>query len=245
MENSNDIEKNNNKKMTIILIGITVLLTLSAVLLTTYAFFNYTRTGNPNVMKTGKIKLTFTEGENSLNLTNQFPIPDKEAYNVTSSGTEVTITDFTVSGIMSANTDVLKYKVTALKGDVEANKNRFNDEEVKLYLVAETNGLGSITFENGYGEAEATSGVYGALASDGNNGVSTEDGGEILLATGQIGKEETNHKYTLRMWISDKVKISDTDSTFAYCASEIECNDDRKVYSTMYYSLKLKVENIK
>lgn len=242
MENDN-IEMNNNKKMTIILIGITVLLTLSAVLVTTYAFFNYTRTGAPNIMKTGKIDLIFEDGENNLNLTNQFPITDIEAYDKETKGEEVTITDFTVTGY-STSSQPLKYKISAVKGNVESSKNRFPDNQVKLYLVGETDGKGSFTILNGYNTSDTTNGVYGALASVGNNGVDTKDNGEIQLATGEVAKEETTHTYTLRMWISDTVKISDTESDFAYCASVAECNDDRKIYSTMYYSLKIKVENI-
>lgn len=241
MENNVKVKTN---KLTIILIGISILLTLSAIMLTTYAFFNYTRTGAPNIIKTGKINLKFTDGDNSLFITNQFPIPDNEAYNMKSNGEEVVITDFTVSGFSSSTSLPLKYKVTALKGNNEEGMNRFKDSEVKLYLVGETNDKGSFTIENGYGTADAVTGKYGELASVGNSGIDTSNGGEILLATGQVDTEATTHEYTLRMWISDKVKISDTDSSYTYCASTSECNDTRNVYSTLYYSLRIKVESL-
>ena len=240
MENGN--VEINNKKMTIILIGSTVVLVLISVLLTTFAFFNYTRTGDPNVIKTGKLDLSFNEGVNSLNLTNQFPVPDNEAYNTVTNGSEVTITDFTVTGY-STMSPSLAYTVYAIKGTDESGKNRFPDEHVKLYLVGETNGHGTLNIENGYDTADATAGTYGALASVGNSGTDTANNGNILLATGTVGEENTEHSYTLRMWIDDDIKISDTDSSYTYCASALECNDTRKVYSTMYYSLKLKVES--
>lgn len=240
---SNNVEINNNKQK-IIFLGITVVLVLISIFVTTYAFFNYTRTGDHNTIKTGKIYLNFSEGVNNLNLTNQFPVPDVEAYNQENNGEEVTITDFTVTGYSTSN-EPLRYKVSVVKGDIDSTRNRFPDEHVKLYLVGETNGKGSLTIENGYGTSDATQGIYGALLSAGNNEIDTINNGEVLLATGEIAKEETTHNYTLRMWISDQVKISDTNSNYTYCASESECNDDRKIYSTMYYSLKVKVQNIK
>jgi len=238
---SNNVEL--NKKQKIIFLGITVVLVLISIFITTYAFFSYTRTGDRNTIKTGKIYLNFSEGTNNLSLTNQFPIPDVEAYNQESSGEEVTITDFTVTGY-STSSEPLNYKVSVVKGEIDSSRNRFPDDQVKLYLIGETNGKGSLTIENGYGTNDATQGIYGELISVGNDGIDTIDNGEVIIATGQVGKEEATHNYTLRMWISDQVTISDTNSAYTYCASQIECNDDRKIYSTMYYSLKVKVQNI-
>lgn len=240
---NDDNIKMNNKKTVIALIGISILLTLSTVLITTYAFFNYNRTGGINTIKTGKIYLNFDNSENNLLLVNRFPISDVEAYNYNSTEDGIPITDFTITGYSTAS-EPLGYRVSAIKGESDASKNRFPDEHVKIYLVGETNGRGSLTILNGFNTSDVTKGIYGALASVGNNGIDTNDKGEILLATGEVAKEETTHNYTLRMWISDAVKISDTESDFAYCASESACNDDRNVYSMMYYSLKLKVESI-
>ena len=46
----------------------------------TYAFFNYTRTGNENILGTGRIYFNTTEGT-ALNLTNVFPVDSTEASN--------------------------------------------------------------------------------------------------------------------------------------------------------------------
>lgn len=237
--------KDENNKKTFVLVGIAIFLTIVAVMMTTYAFFTYVRAGSDdNVITAGNIKLVFEESGNNINLTNQFPTPDNEAYNIESNGGEVAVTEFTVTG----NADlpyILQYKISALKGDTESGMNRFPDNQVKLYLVGTSDGKGSISIQNGYDNANASTGIYGALASVGNNGTDTANNGEILLATGQVADVETVHSYTLRMWISDSVKISDTNSNYTYCASTSECNDNRNVYNTMYYSLKLKVENIK
>lgn len=232
-------------KKTFMLLIIAIVLTITAVLMTTYAFFTYIRVGSDdNVITAGNIKLVFEESGNNINLTNQFPIPDNEAYNMISNGGEVTVTEFTVTG----NADLpynLQYRIFALKGEEMDAMNRFPDNHVKLYLVGETDGKGSISIYNNFDFSDESSGIYGALASVGNSGVDTSNNGEILLATGKVADVESVHSYTLRMWISDTVKISDTDSSYTYCASTFECNDDRKVYNTMYYSLKLRVENIK
>ena len=46
-----------------------------------------------------------------------------------------------------------------------------------------------------------------------------------------------------RIVLSDTVTISDTDTNATYCASEEECSGTRNIFSDMYYSLKLRVEN--
>ena len=99
-------------------------------------------------------------------------------------------------------------------------------------------------YQHKAGGCNATSKEYGALVSEGNEGVDTGSNGEVLLAMGQVGTENTIHSYTMRMWISDTVTISDTDSEATYCASEEECNDSRSLFSDMYYTLKLRVQNM-
>lgn len=235
--------KSNNKVMFLILC-ITLILTIVGVLVTTYAFFNYTRTGEANKINTGNIKLTLNDTDNNINLTNQFPIADNEAYNTTSNGMEVVITEFIITGFNTSKTNTLQYVVKAIKGEVDDSKSRFKDSEVKLYLDVNNNGKGTINVLNGYNTKDTANGIYGALASEGNDGIDTSNDGEITLAQGQVAKEETTHKYTLRLWISDKVNISDTESSYTYCATESECLDDRDVYSNLYYSLKIKVENL-
>ena len=238
----NNLEYESNKKI-IILLVIAIILAISAISLTTYAFFSYYKVGEKNSISTGKIKLTFIDGENNINLTNQFPISDSDAYDMETVGSEVVLTDFTVTGYSTSKTP-LQYEIHALKGDGETGKNRMVDEHVKLYLVAEDNGKGTITIQNGYDTANSETSTYGALASVGNGGVDTSENGEIYLAKGQVASDETTHKYTLRMWISDTVKISDTTTSYQYCASESECHGDRPVYSTMFYSLKIRVRSV-
>lgn len=237
-------EKDEQKTKKIVLLILAIFVMLAAVTLTTYAFFNYSRTGTENnQLITGRIKLLFEDGTNNINLTNQFPMSDAAAVATTSSGSEIVFTDFTVSGYAGASID-LYYEVYALAGEGVTGKTRMPDEHIKLYLTASTNNYGTATVVNGFDTTNATAGTYGALISVGNDGTQTSAGGEVLLAQGQVGTENTIHTYTMRMWISDTVTISDTDSSATYCASTSECSGSRPIFSDMYYSLKLRVQNM-
>ena len=240
-------EENEQKVKKLILTITMVVLLILAVTLTTYAFFTYYRSGaKNNQLITGRIRLVFEDGENNINLTNQFPIADDEAILLKNSSNDVAITNFTISGYAGSSV-ALYYQIHALMGQEMTGYNRMPDNHIKLYLTYETNATdttdaGLVEVQNGYDTADEATGTYGALASVGRE-KDTSEGGQILLALGQVGVDDSVHSYTLRMWISDDVTISDTDSTKTYCASEEECNDSRLIFSTMYYSIKLKVEN--
>lgn len=234
-----DIQIRSNQKSVLVII-VSVILTLVVTMIMTYAIFSFLGIETTNNINTGKVNLQFTEGENNLNLTNQFPISDIDAYNIVSTGEDVAVGDFSITGNITL-AEGLSYQITAIKGNEILGKNRFPDNQVKLYLVGTTNGNGTISIQNGFNTANAGEETYGALASAGNSGTDTKNGGEILLATGQVFEDAAVHNYTLRMWLSDAIRISDTTTTAPYCASVSECVNDRPIYSTMYYSIKLKV----
>lgn len=242
MESNNNEVK--NKKLLFILIGGIVLLLIPIIFFSSYAFFSYIKEGTSNTINTGKVYLNLDDKNNSIYLSNRFPISDSEAYNMSSDGEDITFTEFTVTGYYTGN-EKLKYKLSAVKGEETVSMTRFPDEHVKIYLSGKTNEFGSFTIENGFDTEDSNQGIYGTLGSNGNSGVDTSEGGEILLATGEVDSEETVHTYKLKMWITDSINISDTESSYTYCASERACNDDRNVYAKMYYSLKLKVESMK
>ena len=243
MENREEMDKRNKK---VILAVIMIVMLVTVLITTTYAFFTYSRTGERNnQLVTGRIKLEFEDGQNNINLTNQFPMSDEEAVVYTSPVEgEVAFTDFTVSGYAGSNT-TLQYVVKAIKGEAVDGRIRMPDEHIKLYITSTTNGVGSVEINPLYGAADADAGTYGALVSAGNEGTDTANDGEVMLAVGTVGTTDTVHSYTLRMWISDTVKISDTYTPSTYCASEEECHDpaNKNIYSKMFYSIKLKVEN--
>ena len=65
------MEQSKNKKTMLTIIGIAIL--VIGLIGVTYAFFNYTRTGTRNIIKTGRIYFN-SEQDTSINLTNMFPI---------------------------------------------------------------------------------------------------------------------------------------------------------------------------
>lgn len=235
-------KENTSKKIILSVVAIAVLLIM--VTFTSFAFFNYYRTGaKNNSIVTGRIKLEFiTDDTNNINLTNQFPISDVEAIARTSADTEIVETQFKVTGYAGGSVS-LEYSLSALAGDAVTGRKRMPDNHIKLYLQ-ETHDAGTVTIANGFGTADATTKTYGAKASAGRGSTDTSSNGVIKLAEGSVGTTDTTHTYTLRMWISGDVTISDTDTTKDYCASTTQCSGDRNIFSTMYYSLKLRVENL-
>ena len=64
-----------SKKQSLIVIGVFTLVMLLGTV--TYAFFNYTRTGSQNIIKTGRIYFNSEQGT-AINLTNLFPVDPTE-----------------------------------------------------------------------------------------------------------------------------------------------------------------------
>ena len=73
MEEKNKVKQ---KQMILMFIGIAILLV--SITGITFAFFNYTRTGGANVIKTGNIEFNMTQGK-TINLQNVFPVTSEEA----------------------------------------------------------------------------------------------------------------------------------------------------------------------
>ena len=71
-------QKQKNKQITFIIIGFAIL--VIGLIGVSYAFFNYTRTGGINNLRTGRIYFNTTQGE-ELTLTNAFPMTSSEANN--------------------------------------------------------------------------------------------------------------------------------------------------------------------
>ena len=72
-----------NKKQSMIVIGAFIFILM--LFTTTYAFFNYTRTGTANNIKTGKIYFNADQGNNTVTLSDLFPISVAQNETVTAS----------------------------------------------------------------------------------------------------------------------------------------------------------------
>lgn len=204
------MNENSSKQVLLSVLGIAVLVV--AVVGVSFAFFTYSKTGEKNnTLTTGNIFFNFTEG-NAIKLTNEFPRTDTsgEALNEAQNGALT----FHVVGYDTSDKGI-EYTVYALEGDVEADKTRFKDSEIKLNLKAP-----ATVVENKF----ATSTVVGTDGSLANG---------VVLAKGKItaksSETQQDDEYTLRMWISDAVSIGEGKT---YTTEQ---------FGAMYYSLKLKV----
>ena len=184
-----------------------ILILLIAVVGVSFAFFSYTKTGTSNnVITTGQIFLSFTD-TNNITLTNQFPMLDSEAASgiIAGSVSDVTEMDFTVTGYYSASTGGINYTLYAVDGTAVSGKERMDDSEINVILTPET---GTTPLTN----AASSAVTLTSLTSNANGRV---------LATGKINPNTTSaapqeDEYTLKMYVNDTVRISDTDTTVRF-----------------------------
>ena len=101
------------KKQMFIVIGAFIMILLLGT--TTYAFFNYTRTGVSNTIKVGRISFNYSQ-DGFINLSNVFPIDSTDAETDT---TNAKSTSITITGDTDY-TNGVEYLVTA--SDVNMTK---------------------------------------------------------------------------------------------------------------------------
>ena len=250
-----DNKKQYKKYLLVIAVSLFIITGLTA---GTYAFFNYSRIGVNQRVLTGKIKMEFAESDDgNIYLTNQFPVSDLDAVSddefLLGDDSDIAILNFTISG--TSNTD-LEYKIYGIPGTALEGKNRFDDSEINLYVEATTTDQYSDDlpyledgFRFNYWDEDNDEYGYSVYIEDEEEFEYTSS--KFLIATGKITGTNEVHNYSLRMWVNDSVTISDTDSDASYCASSAACEvnkdddntNDKLIYSTMYYSLKLVVES--
>jgi surface protein len=167
----------------------------------TYAFFNYTRTGVANNIRTGRIYFN-TSQDGTLNLTNMFPVASNEVGNdYTEDTVKITVTGDTTY------TSGMEYLVTAEEVNVETSTGK----KVPLTLnVAVTDDLGTEDTDSDqveyFTDRGSTTSYYKILSES-----VLYDGQYLLvgyIAPGQSGVDGT---INIKAYIDkDKVAISDT-----------------------------------
>ncbi len=255
----------NNSKQTILsIVGIAIL--VIAVVGVSFAFFTYSRTGTKNnVITTGSIVFEYEEDtESALNLTNQFPQTD-------TAGANNAKFKFDVKGTVPTTANPISYKVYVVRGANDDEKTRFADSEISIKATVaahseEVNNETVTSSTNGFVEIPYQ--TAGPLTNIANT--STNPKG-IQIAHGTISNtgDAQQHDYTLTMWVNNTVTISDTDYSKTYRAKAYDAqewpekpandvenasprdltkmpfgqaNDDRTVYTNLYYSVKVNVE---
>ena len=189
-----------SKKQMYLVIGAFALVLLLGT--TTYAFFNYTRTGASNVIKTGRIYFNSTQDGN-INLTNVFPITSRDAETDTTNTDEVVIT---ITGD-TTYTSGIEYLVTLEDVNIETSTNKKIPISIIVTPEADDTELG--TANDNYfntGVRGGNTSYYKVLADD-----TVKDGEYVLVGYIRPGQAEVNGKIGIKAYLdASKILISDT-----------------------------------
>ena len=179
------IDENQKKRKKQLIISITaIVLLIVATVGVTYAFFNYTRTGSPNTIATGRIY--FNSSQNgTLQLTNVFPLTSTQAESASLDsvtvaiqgdttyvdGEEFQITIVDVNNTINGKSIPINYMATyttSTGGNIGTSSNDyFNAREDKDATIYQLNAMGSVEEDTqvlvGYIDNGAT-GINGTLS---------------------------------------------------------------------------------
>lgn len=223
------------KKQMFIIVG--VFLVALMLFTTTYAFFNYTRTGAANIIKTGRIYFNSEQGT-SINLENLFPIDSENTVDMNDPEKVGTVTINVVGD--TTYTDGIEYLVSAVNVNnsistkhlpisisVAVENNSGNDPETNLGT------LDTDYFTNRGSSAQSS--IYNVLASN-----TIHEGDKLLVGYIKSGATGVDGNIVIKAYIDkDKIAISDTytegdrysvitglsNETIANCVSHLESID--------------------
>ena len=194
-----------SKKQMFIVIGAFLLTILLGTV--TYAFFNYTRTGTANTIKTGRISFNSEQGT-AINLTNMFPIdvtngiPDDVTkvgtvtIHVTGDTTYAEGVEYLVSAVNVTNT--VGSKSLPISIDVAVTSNTNNNPVTTL-------GTSDDNYFTNRGTSASTS-IYKVLAND---TISTND--QLVVGYIKSGATGIDGNIVIKAYL-DKSKIAITDT---------------------------------
>ena len=164
----------------------------------------------------GDIYLTLNEGQEQISLENVFPMTKEEARSKTNN-----FITFSLSGLNESTKDIY-YEIKLVYGNEKTGYTRFNDKDLVFDLVE----IGQNNEETYVVDAKS----YDSI----NNKKIWVDTVDHNTTT------EVVKTYKLRVWLSDQVIISDTDSNRSYCATD-NCVSGEKAFKNHYASVKLSV----
>ena len=205
-----------NNKQGKIMFGVVFFALLLIILVgITYAFFNYTRTGTNNIIKTGRIYFN-SEQDSSINLTNMFPIDVTGG--IPNDNTKVGSVTINVAGDTTYNEGV-EYLISA-SNVYNSVGNKSLPISIDISFSANGNGKVIGTEDNDYftNRGGATS-LYKILAND---TISNDD----KLVVGYITEGQTgiNGNIVIRAYLDkEKIAISDT-----YPEGDVDTNNDEE-----------------
>ena len=196
------------KQMYFVIASFALVLLLGTV---TYAFFNYTRTGSANTIRTGRIAFNSTQGQ-AINLTNVFPIDvtngipndatkvGSVTINVTGDTTYTDGVEYLVSAVNVQNTvgSGANAKSLPISIDVSVASNTGNDPATTL-------GSADSDYFTHRGPS-ANSSIYKVLAGD---VIANND--QLLVGYIKSGADGVDGNIVIRAYLdASKIAISDT-----------------------------------
>ena len=178
---------------------------------TTYAFFNYTRTGAQNTVRTGTINFSSSETGNTVTLNNVFPVSASTIGTANESANDVRTVEVTIDGNTTYNGGI-EYVLTL--DDVNIETDTTPKKEIPLSLNVTVEGLDSKTIgtpsddyftERGTNENPSTTALYSILAKE-----TAKQDEQILV--GYIPKNvDVKGKVIVKAYIdASKILITDT-----------------------------------
>ena len=206
-EQSESVEQQTkNKHVMLSIIGVAIL--VIGLVGITYAFFNYTRTGTANVIKTGNVSFSSEQGP-AINLTNMFPIDVSEG--IPNDATKVGTVTIHVTGDTNYNTGV-EYLVSAVNvsNTVGTGANQ-KSLPISIDVSYTANGTGKTVGveDNNYFSnrgVSATTSIYHVYAKD-----NIDSDGELIVGYIKAGETGIDGNIVIKAFIdNDLVAISDT-----------------------------------
>ena len=201
------MEQRKNEKLMLTIVGIAIL--VIGLIGVTYAFFNYTRTGSANVIKTGRIYFNSEQGT-AINLTNMFPIdvtngiPNDNTkvgtvtLNVTGDTTYDEGIEYLVSAVNVQNTigSGANAKSLPISIDVSVTNNSTNDPATTL----------GTSNNDYYTNRGGNSSIYKVLAKD-----TISDNDQLLVGYITKGSTGVDGNIVIKAYL-DKSKVAITDT---------------------------------
>lgn len=199
-------QERKNKKLLLSIVSVAIVMV--ALVGVTYAFFNYTRTGGSNIVRTGQIN--FSSTQQTINLTNAFPIrinpqegvPSNNAnvgvatINITGDTTYSEGVEYLVSAVDVSNT--VGAKTLPISIDVSVTSNTSNSPSTTL-------GSADEDYFTHHGSSANTS-IYKVLAGE---TISNND--ELLVGYIKAGETGVDGNVVIKAYIdASRAAISDT-----------------------------------
>ena len=191
-------QQQNNKRVALSIIGVAIL--VIGLVGITYAFFNYTRTGTANTIKTGRIAFNAEEGD-TVTLDGLFPITTTGE--VTSSTPGVGSLQIHVTGDTTYE-EGLEYLVKAV--NVTGSNGTSLPISVRIEYAASNNKSIGTADDNYFTNRGGNSSVYKVLSTN-----TIEDNGDLVVGYIAPGQTGIDGYITIMAWL-DAANIAITDT---------------------------------